>query len=122
MNILLLVLGDLLTLAVLTFIGFATHGEIGFAFLPRMAATFFPSVLGWFALAPALGLFDAPRLGSARQLWRPALTGFFAAQLAVILRGFLLGAAVLPLFGLVMGGTTALGMAVWRGLWLWWKK
>ena len=116
MSTLTLVLGDLVTLAVLTVIGFATHGEVDASFLPRMGLTFLAQVVAWFALAPALGLFDAHASGSPRQLWRPALTGFFAAQLAVNLRGLMLGAAVQPLFAIILGSTTALGMAVWRWL------
>ncbi len=115
----LLILGDLLAIAVVTVIGFATHNETDASYLPRMAATFVPLAVGWFALAPALGLFDASRAGRARQPWRPALAALFAAQLAVILRGLWLGAAVLPLFGLVLGATSALGMVVWRGIWMW---
>ncbi|OIN90107.1 MAG: hypothetical protein AUJ21_08720 [Anaerolineae bacterium CG1_02_58_13] len=115
----LLILGDLLAIAVVTVIGFATHNETDASYLPRMAATFVPLAVGWFALAPALGLFDASRAGRARQPWRPALAAFFAAQSAVILRGLWLGAAVLPLFGLVLGATSALGMVVWRGIWMW---
>jgi len=119
MKRLILILGDLLAIAVITVIGFATHGEAGTSFLLRMAATFVPLTLSWFALAPALGLFEVERVRNARQLWRPALTAFFAAQLAVILRGLWLNAAVLPLFGLVLGATSALGMAVWREIWIW---
>jgi hypothetical protein len=115
----LLFLGDLLAIAIVTVIGFATHGEAGTSYLPRMAATFVPMTVSWFLLAPALGLFDAERVGNARQLWRPALTAFFAAQLAVVLRGLWLNAAVLPVFGLVLGATSALGMVVWRGIVVW---
>ena len=118
----LLILGDLVAIAVLTVIGFATHGEAELSFLSRMAATFVPLAVSWFALAPTLGLFDAERVHNAHQLWRPALTAFFAAQLAVILRGLWLNAAVLPLFGLILGATSALGMFVWRGIWIWIEK
>lgn len=116
MSILSLVLGDLATLAVLTVIGFASHGEIGLSYLPRMGVTFASQALGWFALASALGLFDASRAGQARQLWRPALSAFFAAQLTVNLRGLLLGSAVQPVFAIVLGTTSALGMTAWRWL------
>ena len=115
-----LITGDLLAIAILTVIGFASHGETETSYLPRMAATFVPLAVGWFALAPSLGLFEVERVRNARQLWRPALTAFFAAQLAVILRGLWLGAAVIPLFGIILGATSALGMSVWRGIWLWW--
>ncbi|HSQ40302.1 MAG TPA: DUF3054 domain-containing protein [Anaerolineales bacterium] len=119
MNRRLLVFGDLLAMAVITVIGFATHGETDASYLPRMAATFVPLAVSWFILAPALGLFEAERVRSTRQLWRPAWGAFFAAQLAVILRGLWLNAAVLPLFGLILGGSAALGMVVWRGIWIW---
>lgn len=114
-----LVLGDLIALAVLTVVGFASHDEVGLAYLPRMASTFLPLAISWFGLAPAMGLFDPERTRDARQLWRPVLVAFFASQLAVILRGLWLNGAVLPLFGLILGGSAALGMAVWRGVWVW---
>jgi len=118
----LLILGDLLAIAILIVIGFASHGETDASYLPRVAATFVPLAVSWFALAPALGLFDAERVHNVRQLWRPAFTAFFASQLAVILRGLWLNAAVLPLFGLILGATSALGMVVWRGIWIWFRK
>ena len=117
-----LILGDTLALLVLTVIGFVSHGETDASYLPRAAAMFVPLTAGWFALAPAMGLFDADHVRSARQLWRPALTGFFAAQLAVVLRGFLLGSAVLPLFAMILGATAAFGMFVWRAIALWWMQ
>ena len=113
-----LILGDLLALIVLTLTGFASHDELEVSFLPRMAATFLPMAVSWFGLAPALGLFEMRRVRDARELWRPALAAFFAAQLAVVLRGLWLGGVVLPLFGLILGGSAALGMLVWRGVWV----
>ncbi len=35
-----LVVGDILAIAIVTIIGFATHGETGTSFLPRMAVYF----------------------------------------------------------------------------------
>ena len=117
-----LVAGDGLALLILTVIGFVTHREVGLQFAPRMAATWIPLLVGWFGLAPALGLYDSERVRRAGQLWRPALTAFFAAQLAVTLRGLWLQAAVLPTFALVLGATSALGMTVWRGLVVWFSR
>ena len=37
-----LIIGDILSIAVLTVIGFATHGEVGTSFISRMGTTFFP--------------------------------------------------------------------------------
>ena len=111
-----LILGDVFSVIVLTFIGFATHNELDASYLPRMGVMLVSMAAGWFALAPAMGLFDAPGQGMARPLWRVALTGFFAGQLAVNLRGLLLGDEVQPVFAIVLGLTTALGMMLWRWL------
>ena len=108
--------GDTVALAITTFIGFATHGEADLAFLPRMAAAFFPLLISWFLLASFVGLFQDQRFDQARQLWRPALTALFAAPLAAVLRGFLLNAPVIPVFAAVLAATTAVGMALWRGI------
>ncbi len=42
MNKTILILGDTLTLLIVTLIGFATHGETAISFLPRMLTTFIP--------------------------------------------------------------------------------
>ena len=114
MNKPLLVLGDILAITLVTFIGFTTHGEAGVSFLPRMAAAFFPLVVAWFLLAPWFGLFHEEIVRNARQLWRPSLTALFGAPLAAILRGLILNAPVIPIFAVVLGVTSALGMVIWR--------
>jgi len=111
-----LILGDILAIALVTVIGFATHGEVALDFLPRMAALFFPLVVSWFLLAPALGLFQREMTSSPKQLWRPAWAGLFAGPLAVVLRGFLLNAPIIPVFAAILAGTFALGMVIWRSL------
>jgi hypothetical protein len=113
-----LIPGDLLAIAIITLIGFATHGEAGLPFLPRMAAVFFPLAVTWFILATALRLFQQEVVSDPRQLWRPALTMIFAASLAAILRGLILNAPVIPIFGLVLSATSAFGMLVWRVIYL----
>ena len=110
-----LICGDILAIAVVTIIGFATHGESGLSFLPRMAAVFFPLVAGWFLLAPWFGLFQNEIISNARQLWRPALTTIFVAPLAAVLRGLILNAPIIPIFAVVLGATLALGIVIWRG-------
>lgn len=111
--------GDSLAIAILTLIGFATHGETELVFLPRMAVVFFPLVTGWFLLAPWLGLFQEEIIHNARQLWPPALAALFAAPFAAVLRGLLLNAAILPIFALVLGAACALGMFIWRASYFW---
>ena len=117
-----LILGDLLAIALITLIGFATHDEADVSFLPRMAAFFFPLAISWFLLAPALGLFKLQTTSDSKELWRPALAAMFAAPLAAVLRGFLLNAPIIPIFAAVLAGTTALGMLSWRALFFAWNR
>ena len=118
MNKYILILGDLLAIALITFIGFATHGEAGLSFLPRMGAAFVPLVISWFLLAPSLGLFREQTVSNSRQLWRPVLGMIFAASFAAVLRGLILHAAIVPIFAVVLSATSAFGMLVWRGIYL----
>src|SRR5688572_6949426 len=110
----LLIVGDILAIAAITFIGFASHGEGNISFLPRMGMTFFPVLIGWFLLAPWFGLFDENVISDPRSLWRVPLTMLFAAPLASTLRAALLGAAALPIFTLILAFTSALGVSAWR--------
>jgi len=114
----LLIAGDILALAVITIIGFASHGETDISFVPRMFTTFIPLVVSWFLIAPWLGLFDTQIISNPKQLWRPPLAMLLAAPTAAILRATMLGGVALPLFALILGGSAALGMLVWRGLYL----
>ena len=113
--------GDMVAIAILTVIGFATHGEADLTFLPRMGALYVPLSISWFLLAPALGLFQPDRTSAAKQLWRPALTALFAAPLAAVVRGFLLNAPIIPIFAAVLAATSALGMVIWRAFYLFWN-
>ena len=118
----LLVAGDLLAIAIVTLIGFATHGEAGVALAPRMLTTFVPLTFGWFLIAPFLGLFNPEVVSNPRQLWRPALAMVFAGPLAALLRAVLLNTVVIPIFGVVLSGSAGLGMLAWRALWCWLKR
>jgi hypothetical protein len=109
-----LILGDITALAILTVIGFATHGGTGASHLPRMAASFLSLALAWFVLAPWFGLFDPAVVSNPKHLLRIPLVFLFAAPLAVILRSVILGIPVVPVFALVLGSTNALGVSIWR--------
>ncbi|HKJ37987.1 MAG TPA: DUF3054 domain-containing protein [Anaerolineales bacterium] len=109
-----LVAGDVFALAIVTVIGFVTHNEADLSFLPRMAIVFLPLVIAWFLLAPWLGLFQQEITSSLKQLWRPAFVMLFAASLAVVIRGLLLNAPIIPIFAVVLSATSALGMLLWR--------
>ncbi|MEZ0395040.1 MAG: DUF3054 family protein [Anaerolineales bacterium] len=117
-SILLLASGDTVAIAVITLIGFASHGELQISFAGRMLTTFAPLLAGWFLIAPWLGLFDQKVVSNPRQLWRPVLAMFLAAPLTAVLRAALLNSAALPLFALILGGSAALGMVFWRGAFL----
>jgi hypothetical protein len=108
--------GDILAIAIVTLFGFATHGETALSFLPRMGAILIPLMISWFLLAPWLGLFQPEIISHLNQLWRPAFAILFAAPLAAVLRGLILNAPIIPIFVVVLGGTLALGMTLWRGI------
>jgi Mg2+/Co2+ transporter CorB len=108
--------GDILAIAVVTVIGFATHGEAGIALVPRMLTTFVPLIIGWFLVAPFLGLFNPEIVSKPRQLWRPVLAMILAGPLAALLRALWLNTVVIPIFGLVLSGSAGLGMLAWRAI------
>ncbi len=111
-----LVAGDAAALALTTLIGFAAHGELQPALLPRTLSTFLPLLAGWFLISPWLGLFDLALAAQGRRLWRPPLAMLLGAPLAGVLRGVLLGAEVVPLFVLTLGVSAAFFLLLWRGL------
>lgn len=109
-----LIAGDVLAIAIVTVIGFATHGETGTSFLPRMNAIFFPLIVAWFLLAPWFGLFQQEIIANPKALWRPVFVMLFAGPFAVVIRGLILNAPIIPIFGVVLSATSAFGMFVWR--------
>jgi hypothetical protein len=117
-----LIIGDTIALALITVIGFASHSETGISFVPRMFTTFIPLLVSWFLVSPWLGTFNAQITSNPKQLWRPPLAMLLAAPMTAILRATMLKAVALPLFTLILGGSAALGMLVWRGLYIWWSK
>ena len=111
-----LIAGDLAAMLVITLIGFATHGEVQSSALGRMAVLFFPLAASWFLLAPWFGLFRPEVAGDIRQVWRPGLAMIFAAPAALVVRAMLLNSVLLWLFGVILTGTCALGMMLWRAV------
>ena len=115
--------GDIIALAIITVIGFASHRETEISVVPRMLTTFVPLAVSWFLIAPWLGIFDAQITTNAKQLWRPPLAMLLAAPMTTILRAVMLKGVALPLFTLILGGSAAIGMLVWRSLYLFlWKN
>jgi ABC-type xylose transport system permease subunit len=77
----------------------------------------------WFAISLTLGLYAAPLSANLREWWRVPVAALFAGPLAALIRAFILGSVVIPIFALVLSGTTMLGMLLWRGLaWFIWGR
>jgi Protein of unknown function (DUF3054) len=108
-----LISGDLLTLALLTIIGFAGHRTLTTAGF-RMLLTFIPLVLGWFAIAPFIGAYNIEYLNSPVQIWRPIWAMLVCMPFAAWLRGIGLRSPIQPVFVLVLGGTAAFAILIWR--------
>ena len=105
--------GDSLTLALVTMIGFASHGTLGSAGV-RMVTTFAPLVVAWFLVAPFMGLYDLSLNRDVRNLWRPVYAMLIAAPFAAWLRGVLLNEPIIPLFVAVLIAFGALAIFSWR--------
>lgn len=113
-----LYVSDAVAIALVTVAGFAFHGETDLAILPRVLLIFVPLTVAWFILAPWFGLFQPEITSNPKQLWRPALVMLFAAPLAALVRAVILGSMVIPIFANVLTATSALGMVVWRGIYI----
>jgi len=109
-----LIIGDIIALAIMTVIGFATHGEVGLSFLARMGAAFFPLLAAWLISARPYGLFDEQAALNPKTLWQILPAMLLAAPLAVILRAALLRSMGQPLFALILGVTNTLALLTWR--------
>jgi hypothetical protein len=108
-----LIAGDILTLALVTIFGFASHGTVDTAG-SRILTTFAPLTAAWFLIAPHLMVYKKEIAYDFRQLWRPFWAIILAAPMAAWLRGVILNASILPLFVLIIGGVSALAILLWR--------
>ena len=121
-NKLSLILGDILALALVTVIGFVTHGEGGIEYLPRMAAAFLPLAVAWLILAPWFDLFNPQIPLHLKTLGSLALAIVFAAPLALVFRGLLLNAPIIPIFAVVFTLTSMFGLIAWRVIYFLFNK
>ena len=113
-----LIAGDIITLAIVTIIGFASHGTADTAGT-RMLTTFIPLVAAWLLIAPHLKVYDREIAKEGRQLWRPLWAMVLAAPMAAWLRGLILNSPILPIFVFILGGVSAVAILIWRGFyWL----
>ena len=112
-----LIAGDLVTLGLVTIFGFASHGTAGTAGV-RMLTTFVPLVIAWFLVAPFLKVYDPESAANWRQIWRPFWSMVISGPMAAWLRGMILDAPILPLFVIILGGVSAIGILLWRCLYI----
>ena len=116
--LIILLLGDAIVLVLVTIAGFARHNELETGAL-RMPATFIPWLLSWLLVAQLLEAFDIQRARQPSQLWRPFIAMILASPLAALLRAIWLESTVVPVFVVVFGGLSALGVLLWRAIyWL----
>jgi hypothetical protein len=116
-NHLLLLVGDMVALALVTAVGFASHGTLETAGT-RLLTTYIPLAIAWLMVAPFLGAFDLRRTADPRQLWRPFWAMVLASPMAAWIRSAWLNAPILPLFVVILGGVSAIGLLIWRVLFL----
>jgi hypothetical protein len=114
--------GDLAVIAIITLVGFASHGEI-LAAGWRMLTTFLPLTAAWLVVGLPAGLFDVTLAKRADQLWRSAWGMVVAAPLAVLLRSlFLELRPIMPVFGFVIMGVSVIAILIWRIVFFWLAK
>ncbi len=116
-----LIVGDVVTISLVTIIGFASHGTATSAGT-RMLTTFLPLTAAWFLIAPFVGVYDRRNVVDWRQLWRPFWSMVLAAPMAAWMRGMILDSPILPLFVIILGGVSAIGMFLWRGVFWFTRK
>jgi len=108
-----LLAGDLIALALVTIVGFATHQELDTAGL-YMLTTFLPLSVAWLLISPHLLVYKPDFVIEYRYLWRPFWAMILAAPMAGWLRGVLLDRMILPQFVIILGGISALALLTWR--------
>ncbi|MAT45754.1 MAG: hypothetical protein CL609_25765 [Anaerolineaceae bacterium] len=115
-----LLVGDLITLLIVTLLGFSTHNANVSLF--RFAANYLPLVIAWLVVAPWFGAYTSETATSPRALPQLVLAVLVCAPLAAVLRGIVLSSVVQTVFVIVLGLTNGLGIGIWRGLWILFDK
>lgn len=110
-----LLLGDWLTLALITAIGFISHNQqfqIG-----RFLATAIPVCLAWLVTALWFGVLSKGERPFLQEWWKVAYAIVLSTPLAIVLRGLILNSSIQVSFVLVMIAMSMLGLWLWRFLW-----
>lgn len=109
-----LILGDIITLALVTFIGFVSHGEIDSSYLPRFFAACIPLLVAWFGFTHWVKLLDEETVIEPKNLYCIPLALIFVIPLAAFLRGLILHSPIQPSFVIAFYAANTIGMSVWR--------
>lgn len=117
--VLFLILMDGIILLLVTFIGFASHSSS--LADGRWLATFLPMLAGWLVAGWLSGIFQPQISTDYRQLWRVIGCATLAAPFGAVLRGLWLQNVVMPVFAFVMMAVSAVGLLIWRLIWITWK-
>ena len=121
-----LITGDLLVLLLL--IGWGrSHHTLSIADIGAWLFTAAPFIIGWFVVTPWFGLFRAEVNRTWQKLApRLLLAWAIGGPLALVLRALFLGRSIpggiIPVFALVLMGTTTTAMLVWRLVYIWWNN
>lgn len=113
-----LILGDVITLAIVTGIGFISHGESDTSYFPRFFAALIPLLISWFGFARWVGLLDEEIINETKNLLCIPLAMIFVIPLAAFLRGLILYSPIQPIFVIAFFGTNTIGMLIWRWLYI----
>lgn len=116
-----LAVGDVALFMVFAAIGRASHSEAaGFSAIAEIAQTAAPFALGWFVIAPWLGLFNADVSAQPRRmLGRTALAWVLALPIGLIVRALIIGRGSPLSFAIVTFITALLMLLGWRGAYAW---
>ena len=104
--------GDVLVLAAVTVVGFATHGTLDET--TRVIVTSLGVLVAWGIVGPWFDAFSTAVLTRPLSVWRVALAWAIAAPVAGFLRGWILGLVVSPTFILVIIAVNGSVLVIWR--------
>ena len=116
-RILTLVVGDILVFMIFAMIGRGSHGEAsGLGALPQIFLTALPFMLGWFIVAPFLGVYRRNLMNDPRKMaGRTALGWLLSWPVAMLLRGVFVDHAIPPAtFAVITLITNLILLEVWR--------
>jgi hypothetical protein len=109
--------GDLVAFNLITAIGLASHGELtGLGALGQVVVIAAPFAIGWFAVAPFVGLFKADVACRPRgMLARVALAWLIALPIGLLLWSIIRQKQIQPAFAIVTFITNLIALLGWRG-------